>query len=110
MNITVNVYHHSKDDDIKEIKELLSIITHKLNKIMQTLQDLQNAVTAEDSVIDSAITLIKGLADQIAGLSLDQAAIDALATDVRAKADALSAAVVANTPTTTSTTTEAPTE
>ncbi len=62
------------------------------------LAELQANVAAEDSVIDSAIVLIQGLAAQIAALPADQAAIDALAADVKAKADALSQAVVTGTP------------
>ena len=65
---------------------------------MATLADLQAKVTAEDTVIDSAITLIQGLAAQIAALQPSQAAIDALAADVQAKSDALAAAVAANAP------------
>ena len=70
----------------------------KVETIMATLADLQAAVAAEDTVIDSAIALLNGLAAQIAALKPDQAAIDALAADVGAKAQALSDAVVANTP------------
>ncbi len=65
---------------------------------MATLKDLQDAVAAEDTVIDSAVTLIQGLAAQIAALAPTQAAIDALAADVKAKSDALAAAVAAGTP------------
>ena len=65
---------------------------------MASLADLQAAVTAEDTVIDGAITLINGLAAQIAALAPNQAAIDALAADVQAKSDALAAAITANTP------------
>ena len=65
---------------------------------MATLKDLQDLVSAEDTVIDSAVALLKGLADQIAALKPNQAAIDALAADVRAKTQSLSDAVVANTP------------
>jgi hypothetical protein len=82
------------------IEDSLTELHRKVDKIMATLADLQAAVTAEDSVIDSAITLIKGLADQIAALQPNQAAIDALAADVKAKSDALAAAVAANTPAT----------
>ena len=67
---------------------------------MATLQDLQTAVTAEDTVIDSAMTLLAGLAAQVAALAPNQAAIDALAKDITDKTAALSAAVVANTPAT----------
>lgn len=65
---------------------------------MATLQDLQAAVAAEDTVIDSAIALLRGLAAQVAALPPDQAAIDALAADITAKTGVLSAAVSANTP------------
>lgn len=65
---------------------------------MATLKDVQDAVTAEDTVIDSAVALIQGLAAQVAALAPNQAAIDALAADIKNKSDALAAAVVANTP------------
>jgi hypothetical protein len=67
-------------------------------QIMATLADLQTAVTAEDTVVDSAITLLQGLAAQVAALTPNQAAIDALAADITAKTQGLAAAVAANTP------------
>jgi hypothetical protein len=67
-------------------------------QIMATLSDVQAAVTAEDTVVDSAIALLQGLAAQIAALQPNQAAIDALAADVTSKTTALAAAVAANTP------------
>lgn len=72
---------------------------HELgDKIMSTLADVQTAVTAEDTVIDSAVALLQGLAAQVAALAPNQAAIDALAADIKAKTDGLAAAVAANTP------------
>ena len=65
---------------------------------MKTLADVQTDVTNEDTVIDSAIALLKGLAGQVAALQPNQAAIDALAADIEAKTQALADAVVANTP------------
>jgi hypothetical protein len=85
---------HFHDDDVRDI--LKQILNNQI-KIMATLQDVQDAVTAEDTVIDSAMALISGLAAQIAALAPNQAAIDALAADVKAKSDALAAAVAANT-------------
>lgn len=64
---------------------------------MATLADLQALVTQEDTVIDSAVALIQGLAAQVAALAPNQAAIDALAADIKAKSDGLAAAVAANT-------------
>ena len=62
------------------------------------LDDLTAQVAAEDTVVDSAIALINGLAAQIAALPANQAAIDALAADVKAKAQTLADSVAANTP------------
>ncbi len=77
----------------------LSVLNIKLTRhLMATLADVQAAVTAEDTVIDSAIALLQGLAAQIAALAQNQAAIDALAADISAKTDALSQAIVQNTP------------
>ena len=80
------------------LADIAALINQLGAKIMATLADLQAAVTAEDTVIDSAMTLLAGLAAQIAALQPNQAAIDALAADVTAKTAALSAAVAANTP------------
>jgi peptidoglycan hydrolase CwlO-like protein len=73
-------------------------ITIKSKKMATTLADLQTEVSQEDTVIDSALALISGLAAQVAALQPNQAAIDALAADIKAKSDSLAAAVTANTP------------
>lgn len=80
------------------LQQLQQQITNEETHIMASIKDLQDEVTAEDTVIDSAVTLIEGLAAQVAALQPDQAAIDALAADIKAKSDALAAAVAANTP------------
>lgn len=80
------------------LEEQANIINFKLKKVMQTLDELKALVEQENSVIDSAITLLNGLSEKIAALTPDQAAIDALATEVKAKSDALAAAITANTP------------
>lgn len=59
---------------------------------------LQQAVTQENTVIDSAVTLLNGLSAQIANAAGDRAASLALAQDVKGRSDALAAAVAANTP------------
>ena len=80
------------------IRRELESLSRKVDKLMATLADLQAEVAAEDTVIDSAVTLIQGLADQVKNLQPNQAAIDALAADIKGKSDALAAAVAANTP------------
>jgi preprotein translocase subunit YajC len=69
-------------------------------KLMSALTDLQAAVTAETTVVASAVTLINGLAAQIASAvaANDSVALEALSTQLTASSAALSAAVTANTP------------
>lgn len=71
---------------------------------MSALDDLQAAVTQEDTVIDSAITLIQGIPALIAAAGVDPAKLQALQADITAKSQALAQAVAANTPASTSTT------
>lgn len=66
---------------------------------MNALSDLQASVAAEDTVIDSAVTLIKGIPALIAAAGTDPVALKALQDDIAAHATSLAAAVTANTPT-----------
>lgn len=61
------------------------------------LDALTAAVAAEDSVVDSAVALLNGLAAQIRATAPNEAAIAQLANDVAAKSAGLAAAVQANT-------------
>lgn len=67
---------------------------------MSALTDLQAAVAANTSVEASAVTLIQGLAAQIAAAvaSNDSAALETLAGQLTASSSALATAVSANTP------------
>ena len=78
----------------------LDLILKKEMQIMAALDDLKAAVAAEDTVIDSAVVLLKGLKDALdaAIASGDPAALTALSADIGAKTKALSDAVAANTP------------
>lgn len=68
-------------------------------KIMGDLTSLQAAVTKEETVEASVVTLLQQLSAAIAALPVnDQAAIDALAAQVNADSATLAAAVTANTP------------
>ena len=73
-------------------------IRETLEKIMSALDDLTAAVAAEDTVIDSAVTLINGFAAQLAAAGTDATKLAALQADIKAKTATLSAAVAANTP------------
>lgn len=61
------------------------------------LDRLTAEVAELSTVVDSAIALITGLASQIRAADADPAKLDALATALDAKANALAAAVAANT-------------
>lgn len=98
--MNLHVFHHfpHPGNADSQAATILAEILNNTHLIMSTLADLQKAVAAEDTVIQSAITLIQGLAAQIAALEPNQAAIDALAADVSGQASALGAAVTAGTP------------
>lgn len=66
----------------------------------QELDDLTAEVAAEGTVVQSAIVLINGLAQQIADAGTSQLALTALTGQLKAQAAALGAAVAANTPAT----------
>lgn len=103
---------HEKQDQqdqqtraLRRIEGLLHQVDWKLNilyrqgiRVMQTLEDLQTEVAAEGEVIQSAVTLLNGLAAQVAALQPNQAAIDALAASISSQTATLAAAVTANTP------------
>lgn len=96
---------HTLEDHFRRIERKVDWILFKLDRIinlelhiMASLNDVQAAVSAEDTVIDSAIALLQGLAAQVAALQPTQAAIDALAADITAKTQSLADAVAANTP------------
>ena len=65
---------------------------------MATLADLKAAVDAEKTVIESAVTLLQGLAEKVKNLEPNQEAIDALAAEIAGDTQELADAVTANTP------------
>lgn len=89
----------------------LSPLTMELQKMTEALDRLRADVAAEDTIIDSAVTMITGFASQIreavstavaaslaAGTdSPDVSALTDLANDIEGKSAALAAAVAANT-------------
>ena len=85
----------------RRILAKLDLVLKKEMQIMAALDDLKAAVAAEDTVVDSAVTLLKGLKDALdaAIAAGDPAALTALSADIGAKTKALSDAVAANTPT-----------
>lgn len=94
------------------IEQLQQVTVRKQGEMATTLESLlligesmsaqldriKASVTRNGDVIDSGITLIKGLADEIRSLKAEPEQLVALADSLDAKADALAAAIAANTP------------
>ena len=104
----INLFHHFPPD--AEVLARLDSIDHKQNLIlknqerqMAAIDDLQAAVAAEDTVIDSAVTLLNGIPALIAAAGVDPAKLTALQTDIQTRTASLAAAVLVGTPTPTTT-------
>ena len=104
----IDIYVH---DASYEANPLLQAILDKVTKMAVDLTALTAAVAAEDTVIDSAVTLIQGIpkvvSDAVKAALLTagtadaaaQTAADAAAADIQGKTTALQAALTTNTPT-----------
>jgi hypothetical protein len=102
-DIHVDLHVHIKPDPevrarLDAILDQLGLVVSNQETMMAAIDDLQAAVAAEDTVIDSAITLIQGIPALIAAAGVDPAKLAALQTDITTKSSALAAAVAANTP------------
>ena len=97
----LDIYIHGVEDPrIDQVLAKLQEIIVKEDQMAGELDALTAAVTAENTVIDSAIALLNGLKaalDTAIAAGNPQALTD-LSTTIGAKAQALSDAVVANTP------------
>jgi hypothetical protein len=82
------------------VKRVLHSLAEDLYDMTQALDDLRAKVEANSSVIDSAVTLINTLAEEIRNNIDDSDALEELANGLDAKSQALAAAVAANTPST----------
>lgn len=81
-----------------ELREMLSRLIRMERQDMKALDDLTNAVSSENSVIDSAVTLLTGLSDQLKAAGADPAKLQGLQAAIEQRTASLAAAVAANTP------------
>lgn len=93
------------DLDDYTLKGVLKLVFMKLEEIFHmgeetqaAIDEMRTEVERLPAVIDSVKTLIQSMADQITEAADDPEEVRSLATDLRAQVDALSEAVVANTP------------
>jgi hypothetical protein len=95
----ITIHHvHTWDEAPQDIRQMLSLIIANQEKLMTAIDDLQAVVTDEDTVIDSAVTLLRGIPALIAAAGVDPAKLAALQADIKAHAVSLAQAVAANTP------------
>lgn|GEM_PF-5213051 len=74
------------------------LIRRTAKEIITRMKELEEQVAAQTAVEASAMTLIQGLHDQLAAAGTDPAKLEALRSSLKSSADALAAAVAANTP------------
>lgn len=98
MKIDVNVYLHSSGE--AKLVEVLAAILKLEKKMGIELDDLKSKVQANSDVIDSAVTLLKGIKAELdaAIASNDPAALTVLSAALGAHTQQLADAIVANTP------------
>jgi hypothetical protein len=94
----VDVFHHFDENQLTRIERKLDALAHQENIIMADLTALTAEVAETTAVEQSAITLIQGIAAQLAAAATDPAAVQALADQLSSGAAGLAAAVAANTP------------
>ncbi len=83
---------------LRQNSVLINLLNTQGEQIMSKITDLQAAVAASDAVIQSAVLLINGLAQQIKDAGTDPVALAAVIADIEANKQALADAVAANTP------------
>jgi len=98
----IELHFHIRQADNLEVRlnQILLLLHQSLFKesiIMTDLTALTAQVQANTDVEQSAILLIKGLADQIAAAGSDPIAIASLVAKLKDSATALAAAIAANT-------------
>lgn len=82
----------------QQVLNALNRIEQKVNNMGNELDSLTNQVASNTSVVESAITLINGIAARITAAGADPAKLAALTASLKSEDDALAAAVAANTP------------
>jgi len=98
MQLDIHIHFHANEDTkIEEILRLLRGI-QKENQIMSTeLDALVLQVQANTDLEASAVAAIQGIAAQLEAAKDDPAKIASLTSSLKASADALGAAITANT-------------
>lgn len=86
------------NQQIDNILTELRLLNKELMNMSTEMDNLTAQVHANSDLLDSAVTLINGIANRITAAGVDPVALDALTTELKAKDEALAASVAANTP------------
>lgn len=86
------------EHQIQQLSDKVDTLLAQGVGVMSAIDDLATQVQANTDAEASAVTLIQGIATQLAASAGDAAKVTALSTQLRTSADALAAAIVANTP------------
>jgi ABC-type transporter Mla subunit MlaD len=101
MSLRIDLHVHIHQDPDTRLDRILEAVTSLVLKgdvMSQALDSLATQVEQLKTVEQSAVTLIKGLADQLTAIKDDPAKIEALAAELKSTSEDLAAAVAANTP------------
>jgi len=94
----LEIHHHYHLKSLDDVADGLGVILRKLTSMSAELDKLTQEVSENNTAVDSLITLVTGLADQIRALKDDPAKLLQLANDLDAQQAKIAAAVTANTP------------
>ena len=98
MKVDVFLHLHHDDPKLDQILTELRKLVQQGEVMSQAMDDLEAQVAANADVVSSAVTLIQGIAAQLAAAGTDPAKLKALQDSLKSSDDALAAAVAANTP------------
>jgi peptidoglycan hydrolase CwlO-like protein len=83
---------------INRLASMIATLTTKVTTMATELENLRQQVQQNNNVIQSAVTLINGIADRVRQAQTDPGALQALADNLASQDQALAQAVAANTP------------
>ncbi len=82
---------------LRQINNRTKIIVQRMKDVARELDELETEVSENTDVVESAVTLIESLSQQIKDAGTDPARLQALTDKLDANSKKLAAAVVANT-------------
>lgn len=98
LHIHIHTEPPKADGRLDEILKLLRLVLSRETKIMAREQELLDAMTAQTTVTQGLVTLVNDVEAKLLAQGIDQATIDQALAGFKANTQAMSDALVANTP------------